>query len=169
MYRLALIGALYFNHLFLISKNCGPNIEEFTKLGSTEVTTQICISVFQRALSAAARSWLLSAASAWRFLWLLPRHPALTLKGCTACLRLSEGSPSIPSWPWVNKTRIRLRPEPISSLKQNTSTAPSLHSWDYLSIKTHVLICTQTFLPSESICLKLFWISSYNICTGIKS
>lgn len=118
MYRLALVGALHFNHLFLICKNFGPNIEEFTKLGSTEATTQICISVFQRALSAAAQLWLLSAASAWRFLWLLPNYPALTLKGCMACLRLSEGSPSIPSWPWVNKTHIRLLPELISeSLK----------------------------------------------------
>lgn len=117
-YRLVLIGTLYFNHLFLICKNGGPNIKEFTKLGSTEATTQICISVFQRALSAAAHWWLLSAASARRFLWLLPRHPALTWKGCTACLKLSEGSPSIPSWPWVNKTHIRLLPEPISvSLK----------------------------------------------------
>lgn len=144
MCRLVFRWTLLFNHLFLISKNCGPN-RGIHKLSSPEATMQIWISVFQRVPSAAAQLWLLSAASAQLFLWSLPSYQALTLKGCMAFLRLSEDSPSIPSWPCMNKIHIRLLPE-CWSICYWARIPPWCHlfSFETMSIKIHLVICTKT-------------------------
>lgn len=59
----------------------------------------------------------------------------MTWKGCTACLRLSEDSPSIPSWPWVNKTHRSLRVCLWAELEPVSRVCPLKHVYLFFFLR----------------------------------